>query len=107
LQDLLKAQKITQTDYLAFREDCKKILQSMVVKLQKKSPLKYTVIQALDSLDPRKMVADPALCKKKMKDLIQYLSDRKQIPGGIKGEFQSLCLCSSIIFLIVMFSFFS
>jgi hypothetical protein len=84
---MLKKKDISQLQEMEFRMDCVKILKAVVVKLQKKSPLKFTTVQDLACLDPALIVKDPAACKRKMKHLIIELVNKKQITGGMtKGN---------------------
>ena len=47
-------------NYVSFKNDCIKFLSAVVIKLLKRCPLKYSLIQDLVSVVPQKLVSDSA-----------------------------------------------
>lgn len=56
-EQLLKSHKIGAKAAFAFRMQCKQFLLSVTKKILEKSPLRYTLVRGLSSLDPRQMLS--------------------------------------------------
>ena len=82
-QALRRKEKISPLGERSFKKDCLQIVSNITAKILEKSPLKYSVVQYLSSLDPSKMAHDPATCKALFRSLVQKLLQCKQLKGGV------------------------
>ncbi|ROL08906.1 hypothetical protein DPX16_5242 [Anabarilius grahami] len=71
LKELQKQKKIGELTVLEFRNDCVKVMCTIIQKVQDKSPLKYPVVRQVACLDPSMMISDPDWCKNSMTKLVQ------------------------------------
>lgn len=60
-------------------------MTTIIQKLQTKSPLKYSVVRQMVSLDPRNMFSDPDMSRERMKRLVQKFLQDGQLPGGVSA----------------------
>ena len=63
LATTLKVKKVvSEREYKVFLQDCRKIMLTIIKKLQDKSPLKYNIVSCADCLDPNLMVQNAEMC---------------------------------------------
>ncbi|XP_077545839.1 uncharacterized protein LOC144158676 [Haemaphysalis longicornis] len=72
-EQILKDSKVSAKDSFAFKMQCKTFLVNMTKKILEKSPLKYTFVRGLSSLDPRQMCTKPEQCLAGMKKVLDAL----------------------------------
>lgn len=72
-EQLLKSHKISAKAAFAFRMQCKQFLLSVTKKILEKSPLRYTLVRGLSSLDPRQMLSKPDECIEGLKKVLDAL----------------------------------
>ena len=75
----LKSEKITMSEKLQFKKDCTKFLQSMVRKLQERSPLKYLIVRCMSCLSPENIVNKKEACVLKFEKLVDKLYNHKYL----------------------------
>ena len=63
---------------LTFKNDCVKFLLAIVLKLLEKCPLKYPLVQCLDSLIPLNLVSSSSQARVKFQKLLQILLNGKR-----------------------------
>ena len=73
LEKVYKEKKISQLQVLEFRKEC----ESMLAKIQERSPLKYNFARKLGSLDPRVMVSNPDQAIKMFQEVLQRLIETR------------------------------
>ena len=61
IKKLLTEKQVSEKTVLAFRMECKDFLYTFVYNIQAKSPLAYTLVGSLSSLDPFQICAESAL----------------------------------------------
>lgn len=84
-QELQKQKKIGELTVLEFRNDCVKVMCTIIQKVQDKSPLKYPVVRQVACLDPSMMISDPDWCKSSMTKLVQRFLKAQQLSGGVSA----------------------
>lgn len=73
---------IKTADILKFRQDCKKSLQTFVMKLNNRSPLNYPLTQAITCLDPGLVVSNISLTKSRLDKLLCILTESGHVSGS-------------------------
>lgn len=84
-QELQKQKKLGELTALEFRQDCVKVMCTIIQKVQEKSPLKYPVVRQVACLDPGMMMSDPDWCKSNMTKLVQRFLQSQQLSGGVSA----------------------
>lgn len=92
---LLKEAKVPQREILGFKYECQKILVAIVKKLLDKSPLKYTLVKGLTSLNPQIIYQQPSLGQTRMESVLETLHAANRISENVadraKAQYSSLC----------------
>ena len=83
LEELIQQKKISEKTQLEFRLDCTKCLQTLMGKLQDKSPLNYSIVRNLSCLDPSEMAKDEDLSVSKLKKVLNTLVETNHIREDI------------------------
>ena len=80
-----KAQKagcsISDKELMGFRLGCKSFLIAVLMKLILKCPLSYSLFRNMVALNPRKMVANPNICRAKLKKILTVLVNSNKLRG--------------------------
>lgn len=92
----LKQVKSSELEVLNFRNECQKLLISLIDKFVERSPLKYKVVRGLSALDPSLILLQPDVGVSRMKCLLEALYDANRLMDSTaeKAKSQYLLLCS-------------
>lgn len=99
---------ISDCRQLEFRQDCMDCLSKIIQKIQTKSPLKYSILRQMASLDPRNMFTDPDMSKERMKRLVQKFLQDGQLSGGVSAGTkvnQGKAVLKSVVSVTLFFRF--
>ena len=78
-QDLLQQAKVSAEKKRSFRDDCKKIIIDILVKLQENTPLRYNIIRKSLALVPSNMVHKSENYSIRFKELADKLHSLNKI----------------------------
>ena len=78
-KSLLPSTVASDTSKLRFKADCGSMIQSLVLKLQERSPIKYIFVQLLVSLTSGCIIENKELAMIKFSKLTEKLYNNKQI----------------------------
>jgi hypothetical protein len=89
-----KKDKLSTLAKLSFRKDCLNCIKALVLKIQEKSPLGYTLVRKLCSLNPKLMVSKPESASRNFRILLEKMVDagrlQLQVCDTIMDQFHSL-----------------
>ena len=77
LTKIQKEKKVSQLQIFEFRKECTTMLVSLVMKIQEKSPLKYSFVRNLVCLDPRLMISSPENATRMFQQTVNKLLELK------------------------------
>ncbi|XP_077484977.1 uncharacterized protein LOC144095035 [Amblyomma americanum] len=73
VEQILKKCNASAKDIFQFKMECKQFLVAVTKKVLEKSPLRFTVVRGLSSLDPRQMCCRPNECLAGLKKVLEAL----------------------------------
>ena len=79
LAEAKKHQSVTELDVMSFRAEALEFLKAVVLKLQEKSPLNFSLVRNMSCLNPKTMTEKRDLSMRKMKRILQCLCQVKRI----------------------------
>ncbi|XP_052221862.1 uncharacterized protein LOC127838275 isoform X1 [Dreissena polymorpha] len=71
--------KTSEKQRMEFRMSAKDFLEKTSQKILEKSPVKYSLVRNLSSLDPRMMAGKPEKCRKQFKRLVHHLNSLHKV----------------------------
>ena len=80
--DLVKRKKVSSRDVFQFREQGRKFFKAIVLKLLKKSPLKFKLTRVLKCLNPKMIVTEPDVCIENFKGVTQCLVEVNRLESS-------------------------
>ena len=82
IDKLIKDKKVSELRVFEFKKDCEAMLVGTVSKIQEQSPLKFSLVRKLVSIDPRMIVSSPETATKMFQQVLQHLIEaRWNTPG--------------------------
>lgn len=86
IQELEKNKSASQLQMYQFKNDCKTFLQSILVKLMERCPLKYQLVRYLAALNPKHIASEPEEAEDKFGKLLGKLLSHRWLDASSCDE---------------------
>ena len=101
LKSLKRKKKVSDQDVLALRLDTKECLIKMVEKILEKSPLRFSIVQCLDWLNPNAITNDQDTCVEHLRWFLKIASNTGQVHtndcDAVIKEFRDFVRVASVV----------